>query len=236
MQWYQYPILQLNQYKTSYLGPGTDTPHYADDLETPWHTPITAPLAGTVLQADCAAWGGEVFVQPDDKRYHRYYFYHPDVVEVKRGQHVNAGQEIALSGGQNSGGTCPAQPKYSTGLHTHAGEQYEDKPWITPLETGSTIPYGPDITPLLMGLRTGKIPIPTDSGNAPAGTTNGASGDFSPSSVSAWESGLPDTLVRVGLFSIAILIILGGFYLVFKQQINSAVSTGVQAAKVAVML
>ena len=39
-------------YITTYQGAGTDTPHYAYDLETPFHTPLTAPLAGTVVKAD----------------------------------------------------------------------------------------------------------------------------------------------------------------------------------------
>src|SRR5260221_1564124 len=117
--WFDYPI--THGYIPGYQGPGTDTPHYAYDLGTPFHTELTAPLAGTVKQADFAPWGGEVFVQPDNKSVPEYYMYHLDTEVVHAGQHVAAGQELGLSGGQTSGGSHPAQPRYSTGPHTHVG-------------------------------------------------------------------------------------------------------------------
>jgi hypothetical protein len=138
--WYDYDI--GHGYITGYQGAGTDTPHYAYDLETPFHTPLTAPLSGTVKQADYAAWGGEIFIQPDDKSLPEYYFYHPDEVEVSKGQHVNAGQLIALSGGENPGypgAEHPASTEWSTGPHTHIG-------WFTNWQVTpeGTRPYGPE--------------------------------------------------------------------------------------------
>lgn len=147
--WFDDPINPGNKYQLSYLGPGTDTPHPAYDLETPFHTPLTAPLAGKVVKSDYQAWGGEIFIQPDNKSFPEYYFYHPDVLEVSAGQHVNAGQEIALSGGENAGypgAQHPASTEYSTGPHTHLGWFTS---WETPPQTGMTIPYGPDPANLL---------------------------------------------------------------------------------------
>jgi murein DD-endopeptidase MepM/ murein hydrolase activator NlpD len=147
--WYDDPINAGNKYQTSYLGPGTDTPHYAYDIETPFHTPLTAPLAGTVEKSDYQAWGGEIFIKPDNSAYPEYYFYHPDELLVQTGQHINAGQEVALSGGENPGypgGQHPADPQYSSGPHTHLGWFTQ---WVTPPQTGETIPYGPDPANLL---------------------------------------------------------------------------------------
>lgn len=145
--WYDYPV--THGYITSYEGPNTDSPHYAEDIGTPFHTRLTAPTSGTVKVADYQQWGGEIFVQPDDRSLPEWYMYHPDEIEVHAGQHVNAGQEIALSGGENPGypgSEHPAQPQWSSGPHTHVGWFTR---WITPTETGQTIPFGPDPTNLL---------------------------------------------------------------------------------------
>lgn len=74
----------------------------------------------------------------------QYYFYHLDEIDVHQGQHLGAGQQVGLSGGQNSGGMHPVSPMWSSGAHTHVGyfTQY------TPTPAGSR-PYGPDITQLL---------------------------------------------------------------------------------------
>lgn len=156
-QWYSYPI--GHGYLTNYAGPGTDTPHYADDVETPFHTPITALLSGTVKQADYAVWsgqpgGGEVFIEPDAGG-PEYYFYHLDELDVSNGQHVSAGQVVGLSGGQNSGGEHPVSPMWSSGPHTHVGyfQQYVQTP-------AGGRPFGPDITPLLQNATPGN---PLDS-------------------------------------------------------------------------
>src|SRR5690348_7344999 len=117
--WYDYTI--THGYITTYQGPGTDTPHFAIDIGTPFHTPLTALKSGTVVTADYQPWGGEIFIKPDDGST-EYYYYHPDLVEVSSGQHVTAGQVIALSGGENPGypgALHPAQPQWSTGPHTH---------------------------------------------------------------------------------------------------------------------
>lgn len=157
--WTKFPIFPGNQYKTTYLGPGTDTPHFADDVQTPFHTPITALLSGTVKTADFPAWGGEVFIQPDIGG-PQYYYYHLDTENVKVGQHVDKGQLVGLSGGQNSGGQHPVSTAWSSGPHTHVG--YFTKFVTTQCDSGLCgRPYGPDITPLL------KQGAPLTSGDTP---------------------------------------------------------------------
>lgn len=142
--WYLYPI--THGYETQYEGPGTDTPHYADDIGVPFHTPLTAILPGTIERADYQPWGGEIFIKPDNTAYPEYYYYHTDLNEVSAGQHVGSGQEIALSGGQTSGGLHPVTDGESTGAHLHMGWKTK---YVTPPETGVTIPYGPDPSNLL---------------------------------------------------------------------------------------
>ena len=238
--WYTYPI--TNPYSTVQVAGNSDTPHYAVDIGTPFHTPLTAIKSGTVVQADYAAWGGEIFIKPDDGST-EYYYYHPDLLEVQTGQHVTAGQEIALSGGENPGypgALHPAQPIWSTGPHTHVG--YFTNWAQTPL---GTRPFGPDITPTIQSLVT--------KGIAGSQTSGGSTGNTNPTGtvpsvqtptgavVTANDiSGVPGAvqsgILRVGIFLIAIIIILGGFYVAFHTQINSAVKTGVEtAAKVALV-
>lgn len=214
MSWLNYPI--THGFYTAYDANIPDTPHFAYDIGTPFHTPITALLSGTVKQSDYAAWGGEIFVQPDDTSKPEYYIYHPDIVEVKAGQHVQAGQEIALSGGQVSGGTHPATG-WSTGPHTHVGYFTN---WIsTPI---GTRPQGPDIGPLLQDIKAGKIPS--------VGTTTTAS----PTATNpSWLDTVQSGLVRIGLFAISLIFIAFGFYMLFEKQIDHAVKRGFEAGKTA---
>jgi|SRR5882724_1074328 len=163
--WTNYPI--THGFITSYSG--GDTPHYAVDLGTPFHTPLTALWAGTVKQADYATWGGspgggEVFIQPDAGG-DQYYLYHLDEIDVRPGQHLAQGQLIGLSGGQNVGGEHPVSPNWSSGPHTHLGffEKYVSTP-------AGDRPYGPDITSsLASGMFGGSG---TGSVNGPPGLTN----------------------------------------------------------------
>jgi len=166
-QWYDYPINQINDYATSYKGAGTDTPHFAVDIEAPMDTPFYFLEPGTIVKADYQAWGGEVFEQPDDKTRPQEYVYHLDQINVKVGQHVSIGQRVGLSGGQTSGGSHPTSPQFSTGPHIHFGEftKFVDSP-------NGMIPYGPDPNPLLQAAQGGNVSASSDSGT---GTTNNAS-------------------------------------------------------------
>lgn len=143
--WYEYPV--THGYITSYQGPNTDTPHYAEDIGTPFHTPLTAILPGIVETANYQAWGGQIFIKPDNPNFPEYYYYHPDEIDVHVGEHVAAGQEIGLSGGENPGfpgAEHPAQPQFSSGPHTHVG--WFDKYVSTPI---GQEPFGPDPSNLL---------------------------------------------------------------------------------------
>lgn len=231
MNWYQYSD-SYHGYIPSYQGSGTDTPHYANDIQTPFHTPLTAILPGTVTQADYAPWGGEIFIRPDDSKYPVYYFYHPDLVEVKPGQHVAAGQEVALSGGENPGypgAMHPATPQWSTGPHTHVG-------WFTGWDNSTpagTVPKGPDITPFIESLKTGKVTLPPSQGTGTATTTatTGTTGSTTDSSalapsplagtgidMTAITQNFKAALIAIALFLLALLLVVGGFFLLAKGE------------------
>lgn len=201
--WYANPI--SHGYYSAYDPKTWDTPHYAVDIATPFHTPITAMKSGKVVQSDYAPWGGEVFIQPDDGST-EYYYYHFDVDEVKTGQHVNAGDLVGLSGGQTSGGSHPVTDGESTGPHTHIG--YFTKFVSTPI---GTRPYGPDITSTIQSLNLTGLP---SNGGTPASNSTSSSDPI----VTAQHA-----LTRIGIFLVAMAIIGAGAYLLFQKQINAAV-------------
>lgn len=223
--WYRYPV--THGFYSQYEPNVADTPHYAIDIGLPFHTPVTAIKSGTVVQADYATWsgrpgGGEIFIKPDDGS-EEYYYYHFDDNEVVSGQHVQAGQLVGLSGGQNSGGDHPTDPMWSTGPHVHVG--YFDKFINTPV--GSR-PFGPDIGPTIQAMKLtglpsgGNIGIPNagPSSNSPVSITNGGL-------ASTVKSGL----IKVGIFLVALVIIAFGFYLLFKKQIDSGIHTSIETGK-----
>lgn len=160
--WYDYPVFQGNAYVTTYKGPGTDTPHYAYDIQDPFHTRLGSVLPGTVEVADYQPWGGEVFIKPDNPAYPEYYYYHLDEVDVKKGQHVGANQFIGLSGGENPGypgAEHPAEPQWSSGPHTHLGWFTK---WVSTPQ--GTRPYGPDTASLLqLAKQKGQGQVPLNS-------------------------------------------------------------------------
>lgn len=214
MQWFDYPI--TNAYSATAVAGNWDTPHYADDIATPFHTPITALEAGTIKQADYAAWGGEIFIQPDNGG-PEYYYYHLDENNVADGQHVNAGDILGLSGGENPGypgALHPADPQYSTGPHTHIGEWTA---WTS--GPNGTIPYGPDITPLLNQIKTGQQSLPTVS------NLQAASATVAPV---INEAAAASALVRIGLFLLLLVLFGGGLYIAFSGQIDQGIRRVVQ--------
>ena len=136
-----------------------DCPHYAVDIGTPFHTSVTALFSGLVLsQKTGLRWGTELFIKPDDMSVPEFYYYHLDILNTQPGQHVNAGDVIGLSGGQNAGGSNPTTPEYSSGPHTHVGLFTE---YV--MTANGQRPYGPDITPYIQALASGQL--------APGGTT-----------------------------------------------------------------
>ncbi len=202
--WFAYPI--THGYIPNYDPNQWDTPHYAVDIGMPQDTPVTAIKSGKVVQADYAVWGGqpgggEVFIQPDDGST-EYYFYHFDQNKVSAGQHVNAGDVVGLSGGQNQGGSHPVSTEWSSGPHLHVGyfTQFTNTP------VGSR-PYGPDITSTIDFMRSGG----SYGNGTPTQQANATSSD---------SGSLPDVHsagVRIGIFLIAIVLIGAGAYFVFER-------------------
>jgi murein DD-endopeptidase MepM/ murein hydrolase activator NlpD len=219
--WFLAPI--SHGYYGAYDPKTPDTPHYAVDIGEPVDTPITALKSGKVVQADYAVWngepgGGEVFIKPDDGST-EYYYYHFDQNKVSAGQHVNAGDVVGLSGGQNSGGSHPTSTAWSTGPHVHVG--YFTSFINTPV---GTRPTGPDITPTINYLKIG--------GNYGGGTPTQAASD----STSSGFPSLASVGTRIGVFLLALVILAGGAYFIFHKQIDAAIAKGKDEAVKAAML
>jgi murein DD-endopeptidase MepM/ murein hydrolase activator NlpD len=152
-QWFDFAINQENDYATTYKGAGTDTPHYAVDIEAPQDTPFYFLQPGKIVKSDYQAWGGEVFEQPDSGGQEEY-VYHLDEIETTIGAHVNAGQVVGLSGGQTSGGSHPTSPQYSSGPHIHFGffQKYIDS-------QNGIIPFGQNPNTLISEAKAGGIEL-----------------------------------------------------------------------------
>lgn len=126
LKWLDYGYLQANAYVTTYKG--GDTPHWAYDYQTPYHTTLTSLVNGTVSKVNYnVPWGSELWITPDSnsagvpgQQGIQLLYYHMDTITVRQGQHVTIGQTIGLSGGQTSGGSHPVtDSQYSSGPHTH---------------------------------------------------------------------------------------------------------------------
>jgi len=121
MQWYQYA-------PTQYYGTNGER---GIDLGTPNNTPLSIPLAGTVLKADYYGGGGEVIVKTANNLLE--YFFHLNNIFVKAGQSIGAGSIVGTSGGgvgdkhlspSGSVETVTNQQQlmpYSTNYHTEYG-------------------------------------------------------------------------------------------------------------------
>jgi hypothetical protein len=208
-------------YYPNYLSNVGDTPHFANDIGTPFHTPVTALFGGTVVeQKQGLPWGTEIFIRPDDPSLPQYYYYHLDTLSTHVGQHVSAGEMIGLSGGQNSGGSNPSTPAMSSGPHTHVGFFTM---W-TPTPMG-TRPFGPDISPYINALSKGQS-VPNgvsnpDTGTPPPGTQQASAGPD-----------LQGFAVKAGLFIAALLLVGFGAYLTFKPQADEVLGRAKKAAEI----
>ena len=111
------------------LGNGDNSYHYGVDFGIKKGTPIGAPISGTIQSTVVdnrntypngpTNSGSGIYLQGDDGIV--YQFWHLNSVGVKKGQRVNAGQQIGLSG--NTG--------YSSGAHLHFGTKI-DGSWTNP--------------------------------------------------------------------------------------------------------
>jgi murein DD-endopeptidase MepM/ murein hydrolase activator NlpD len=161
MAWYDYKVTQGFKWSDH-----NKTGHSGLDLGAPWNTAVTAPLAGSVIFAQCKAWGGQVDILVNySGRAYVATVLHLHSIMVNQGQSVVAGQLVGYSGGDTRG-PCPTQMRvrgrpggYSDGPHIH----FE-------MTLGSLGPYhgGPpykvnansftvDPTPLLEALRNGAV-------------------------------------------------------------------------------
>ncbi|OIV36352.1 hypothetical protein BIV57_16745 [Mangrovactinospora gilvigrisea] len=105
-------------------GPWSSGHHTGIDLAVPSGTAVHAALGGTVVRTGWdGAYGKDVLIHHPDGRYSLYG--HLSSIEVHAGQHVSAGQQIALSGATG----------HVTGPHLH-------------FEVRTTPSYGSDINPV----------------------------------------------------------------------------------------
>jgi murein DD-endopeptidase MepM/ murein hydrolase activator NlpD len=218
--WLAYGV--TNGYSTTQIPGNGDSPHFANDIGTPFHTPITALFSGTVKEQKTGLpWGTEVFIQPDNPNLPEYYYYHLDTLDTHVGQHLTAGQFIGLSGGQNRGGTNPSTPDMSSGPHTHVGFFTSWKNTVL-----GTRPFGPDISPYIDALAKGQ--------SLPNGVANPSTGTPIPSSGTQASTGpnLQGFAVKAGLFVAALLLVGFGAYIAFKPQADELVKKGLKAAEI----
>lgn len=115
MAWYDYGVSQAFKWTDR-----NRTAHSGVDLGVPWNTPVTSPMSGTVLFAQCKPWGGQVDIAVVRGGLpYVISVLHLHVISVQQGQTVSAGQLLGYSGGDTRG-PCPTQmPKYSRGPHVH---------------------------------------------------------------------------------------------------------------------
>lgn len=155
MAWYDYGVTQ------GFLW--TDrrrSAHSGVDLGVPFNTPVTAPMSGTVLFAQCKPWGGQVDIAVVRGGLpYVVTVLHLHVLSVSAGQTVAAGQLLGYSGG-DARGPCPTQmPKYSRGAHVHLEltlgtlGPYHGGPPYTISANSTTV----DPMPLLQALRSGGV-------------------------------------------------------------------------------
>jgi len=98
-----------------------------EDIGTPFHTPVTALLPGTVVGVSFGGYGARVDVMTAAGD---VYYQHLDTIAtgIRKGASVTAGQDLGLSGGQLYGGNLPNSPLNSTGAHIEVGEIVGGKP------------------------------------------------------------------------------------------------------------
>jgi hypothetical protein len=195
------------------------------DIKTPFHTTITAPASGTITNYQLEPWGGQVTWKLDQPINGVPYAFiiHLDQLNPNLGigQHINAGDVLGLSGGQNSGGTNP-----------------ETSYWSSQPQTGFGLSNGP-----IYGTGAGWVQNPLGfpqldptnyisslkSGGMPNSSFSLVTGSSTPPPVTgtAYFNNLGQ---KVGIFLIAITLIGVGAYILFYKQINSGVSNIAQAA------
>jgi hypothetical protein len=117
------------------------------DLGTPFHTPLTAILPGTVQGVDCSSgWRCEVDIltQLEGQPYVEGYL-HVDQPAVQPGDTLAAGDLVGLSGGQLSGGANPDAQPFSTGPHVEFDLWQGEQAWQNPIDPTTIVRGGPQV-------------------------------------------------------------------------------------------
>lgn len=189
--------------------------------------PVGSITAGKVVYVGDGGVPGSAIGQivqvltPDGSLVH---YQHLKAAKVHTGQTVGTGDIVGLGGGcpdgaywpdpNNTG--CRWTDQYSTGEHIEVRYSPSYNPsggvwsqnWISPAAIFTSIAAGQ------AGAATNS---PVSSGSA----SSSASG--SPLNFSGWGS-------KIGIFLLALVLFVFGFYLVFQKQVNSAAKTAVKAA------
>lgn len=140
-QWWRYPVSQAH-------GVAGET---GVDLETPFHTPITAILGGKVTRIlGGVGWQQEIDIatsylgKPATETY-----LHIDVPQVTAGETIQPGQQIGLSGGETfdqaqhlSGAQSPDSPVHSSGPHVEFN-LFQGSVWQNPIDPTALVRGGP---------------------------------------------------------------------------------------------
>lgn len=110
------------------------------DVGTPFHTPITALAAGTVVSETHGGFGQRIDIATGGGV--KEYYQHLDTIAqgIKVGSHVSVGELLGLSGGQLSGGSSPNDPRNSSGPHVEFGII---GPGGTPMDPTAALKAGP---------------------------------------------------------------------------------------------
>lgn len=228
MAWWDFPITQPFglPFEPQYGG------HSGVDVGTPDNTPLSFPEGGRVIEADYKPWGGQIVIATGDG--HVMGFLHVNSFAAKVGDTVKANQIVAYSGGGvgdrllKNGRLQFATSQsdyagYSTGYHTHfsvfQGKTVQDFAASLTSNVNRTDP-----TMYIYALKAGKPLESLASGEGNRSTANDTAGkslfDFS-----GWGQ-------KIGIFLIAVLLVLAGFFFLFQKQAVGAIKT---AAKVAAL-
>lgn len=173
--WYSYPFGNL----FGQGDPGIGGEH-GTDIETPPDTPITFLLSGRITDISSPDWGKQVTWKLDTPYKGIPYAYqiHLDAVnpDLRVGMHVNAGDLMGWSGGENSlnqlnGATNPTGQHFvdsaymSGGPHTEFGFSYG--PVYGSGAGFANIASHPELNPLdfLNEVRSGQIPVGFNGGS-----------------------------------------------------------------------
>lgn len=216
MAWYNNPITIPYGAGDPQLGG-----NHLVDIGTPFGTQIQSIVSGTITNYEYTPWGGQITMKLDNPiNGVPYAFYiHLDSLNpnIGVGQHINVGDLIGISGGQNSGGTHPETTFYSTQPQTGFGLSHgpvfgSGDGWVQfPLQHPELNP-----TAFLNSIRAGQSPLfGGTSGFMTSNLTSVVSQAAQPGTQFFSQLGQ-----KLGLILFALVLIVVGFTLVFSKQLD----------------